>query len=135
MLEKLEAIEKRYEEINAELMEVGADYQRAASLGIERSELEPIVETARQYRSSLARLDEAQLLLEGPDEDMRQLAAAEIEELTPMLDKLEMDIKSLLIPKDPRDQRNVIVEIRAGTGGDEAALFAADLYPHVQSLC
>jgi peptide chain release factor 1 len=128
MLEKIAAIEERYESINQELMEVGEDYQRAAELGIERAELEPVVEKARQYRQTLERLEEARVLRENPDEELRLLADAEIAELEPQAGKLEEDIKGLLIPKDPRDQRSVIVEIRAGTGGDEAAIFAADLF-------
>lgn len=129
MLEKLSAIEARYDEINRLLMEVGSDYQRAAELGIERSELEPVVLKAREYRQALNRLDEARGLQAGEtDEEMRQLAQAEIDELLPAIETLEAEVKSLLLPKDPRDQRSVIVEIRAGTGGDEAALFAADLF-------
>jgi peptide chain release factor 1 len=128
MLEKLNSLEERFEEINRLLMEVGSDYQRAAELGIERAELEPVVLKARQYRQALKRLDEARALQDGADEEMRSLADAEIEEVTPQVEELEGEIKNLLLPKDPRDQRNVIVEIRAGTGGDEAALFAADLF-------
>ncbi len=129
MLEKLAAIEERYEEINRLLMEVGSDYQRAAELGMERSELEPVVAKAREYRQALSRLDEARAILDHEeDAEMRQLAEAEIADLEPAIQTLEKDVKSLLLPKDPRDERNVIVEIRAGTGGDEAALFAADLF-------
>jgi len=128
MLEKLAVIEERYEEINRLLMEVGGDYQRAAALGIERAELEPVVSKARQYQQALKRLEEARSLQEGTDEEMRVLAEAEITEVAPQVDELELELKNLLLPKDPRDQRNVIVEIRAGTGGDEAALFAADLF-------
>lgn len=128
MLDKLATIEERYEEISQMLMEVGSDYQRAAELGIERAELEPVVEKARQYRRVLSRLDEARALEYADDDELRQLAEVEIAELEPLLDRLESEIKSLLLPKDPRDQRNVIMEIRAGTGGDEASLFAADLF-------
>ncbi len=128
MLDKLGTIEERYEEISQMLMEVGNDYQRAAELGIERAELEPVVEKARQYRQALSRLEEAQALQYAEDEELRQLAEAEINELEPHLERLEAEIKALLLPKDPRDQRNVIMEIRAGTGGDEASLFAADLF-------
>jgi peptide chain release factor 1 len=128
MLEKLVTIERRYAELNQLLMEVGDDYQRATELAKERAELEPVVEKTSQYRQTLARLDEARSLQNGDDEDLRQLAEAEIVELEPQASRLENEIKGLLLPKDPRDQRNVIVEIRAGTGGDEAALFAADLF-------
>jgi len=128
MLEKLAAIEERYETINQLLMDVGNDYQRAAELGIERAEMEPVVLKARQYRQARTRLDEARALQSEEDEELRMMAQAEIEELEPQISALEDEIKSLLIPKDPRDQRNVIMEIRAGTGGDEASLFAADLF-------
>jgi peptide chain release factor 1 len=128
MLDKLSGIEARYEEINQLLMDVGSDYQRAAELGIERAELEPLVNKANEYRQVLARLEEARSLLEAEDEELCQLAEAEIAELEPQIERMEMEIKTMLLPKDRRDERNVIMEIRAGTGGDEAALFAADLF-------
>jgi peptide chain release factor 1 len=129
MLEKISGILSRYEEINRHLMEIGSDYQRATALAKERAELEPLVEKANAYRQALQRLEEARALRDTEEEEeMRQLAEAEIEALGPQVAKLEGEIKSLLLPKDPRDQRNVILEIRAGTGGDEAALFAADLF-------
>ncbi len=128
MLDKLIGIEGRYEEINQLLMEVGDDYQRAAELGIERAELEPLVNKARQYRQALNRYKDAQTLQDAEDEDLRVLALDEITDLEPQIEKLELDIKSMLLPTDKRDKRNVIMEIRAGTGGDEAALFAADLF-------
>jgi len=129
MLEKLSGIEQRYEEINRLLAETGDDYQRAAELNKERIDLEPIVSLSREYRQALAHLDEARSLFETEtDPDMRQLAEAEVAELETTIPGMEKELKSLLVPKDPRDDRNVIVEIRAGAGGDEAALFAADLY-------
>ncbi len=128
MLEKLAGIEQRYDDLNKELMDVGDDYHKAAELGIERAELEPVIQKARQYRQTLIELDEARSLIDIEDEDMRVLAEAEITELEEIIAKLENEIKSLLLPTDKRDGRNVIMEIRAGTGGDEAALFAADLF-------
>jgi len=128
MLEKLALIEARYQEIDRLMEEVASDYQRVSELNKERLELEPVVLKARQYRQSLQSLEDARALQDADDEDMRTLAAAEIEELVPAIAQLEKEIKAMLLPKDPRDDRNVIVEIRAGTGGDEAALFAADLY-------
>lgn len=127
MLEKLAGIEARYQEINQMLMDVGEDYQRAAELGIERAELEPLVNKTGEYRQLLERREEAQTLLDTDDE-MRQLAQTELAEVEPLIEDIEREIKSMLLPRDPRDQRNVIFEIRAGTGGDEAALFAADLF-------
>lgn len=128
LLEKLSGIEDRYAEINDQLMHVGDDYQRAADLGIERAEIEPIVEKASLYRQLLDQLDDASSLLNTQDDELRALAESEVAELDPRIAALEMQIKSMLLPSDSRDQRNVIMEIRAGTGGDEAAIFAADLF-------
>jgi peptide chain release factor 1 len=128
MLDKLAAIESRYEELGRLLEETGEDYQRAAELAKERSEIEPVVLKAREYREVLKRLDEARELHNSEDEELRELAVMDLEELEPRAEALEREIKGMLVPKDPRDERNVIVEIRAGTGGDEAALFAADLF-------
>jgi hypothetical protein len=128
MLDKLAGIEERYEELNQLLMEAGSDYQRAAELNMERTELEPIVSKARLYRQALSHLDEAHALLESEDEEMRLLAEAEISELGLQIEGLEQELKTMLLPTDSRDKRNVIVEIRAGTGGEEAAIFAADLF-------
>lgn len=128
MLEKLEAIENRYEELNRLMEENAADYLRIAELAKERSSLEEIVSTAREFRQVEKSIEEARQLVEGDDEEMRALAQAELDDLLPRHVELEKKLKSLLVPKDPRDERNVILEIRAGTGGDEAALFAADLF-------
>jgi peptide chain release factor 1 len=128
MLDKLEPIENRYEEINQQLLEVGDDYQRAAELSRERSEIEPLVEIAAEYRNILSRIEEAQALLESDDPELAELAEMELADLEPEVPPIEERIKAMLLPKDPRDDKNVIVEIRAGAGGDEAGIFAADLY-------
>jgi len=129
MLEKLVGIEKRYEELQCLLLEVGDDYQRAAELNKERLDLEPLVEKAKEYRRDLVRLEEARAIAGSEeDADMRLLAASEITDLEPRAAVLEKELKLMLVPKDPRDDKNVFVEIRAGTGGEEAAIFAADLY-------
>ncbi len=128
MLDKIAGIEERYEELNRLLLEVGDDYQRAAELGKERSDLETIVNRAQAYRQALKQLEEARSLQDTDDGELAQLAEAEVADLEPQIERLEQEIKSMLLPKDPRDGRNVIMEIRAGTGGDEAALFAADLF-------
>ena len=128
MLNKLTGIQERYQEINQALMEVGDDYQRATELSIERSELEPLINKIEKYRQALESLEEAKMLLDGDDPDLAELAEIEISEIEERIPILERDIKTLLLPKDPRDDRNVIVEIRAGAGGDEAGLFAAELY-------
>src|SRR3989304_3817150 len=128
MLDKITGIEERYEDLNRMLMEVGDDFQRAAELGIERAELEPLVMKARRYRQALEQLAEAHALQDSEDDELRQLAEAESIELGTQIEILEHEIKSMLLPQDLRDKRSVIVEIRAGTGGDEAALFAAALF-------
>jgi peptide chain release factor 1 len=128
MLEKLQGIIDRYNEIDHQLTQVGDDYTTAIELSKERADLEPIVNKARDYKDTLKKIDETEPLLKAEDEDMRDLASMEMESLLEKKDQLEGKLKSMLVPKDPRDQRNVIMEIRAGTGGDEAGLFAADLY-------
>ena len=129
MLDKLKGIEDRYEQLGNEMLEVGNNYQRAAEINKERVDLEPLVTKAREYRQAMKNLDEARAIIEsGNDEEMTALAEADVTDLTPRIEVLEKEIKNMLIPKDPRDDRNVIVEIRAGAGGDEAAIFAADLF-------
>ena len=128
MLEKLKGIIERYEEIEHQLTEVGEDYTAAIELSKERAELDTLVTKARDYENTLEKIEETQSLLSAEDEEMRTLAEMEMEELQEHQAALEAELKSMLVPKDPRDQRNVIMEIRAGTGGDEAGLFAAELY-------
>jgi len=128
MLEKIAQIEERFNELNRMLAESMDDYQRTVELAKERSELEEIVAKAEAYRAITGRIDQAHQLENSDDHDLRELAQMDLSDLTPQLDQLEQDLRNLLVPKDKRDDRNVIVEIRAGTGGDEAALFAADLF-------
>ena len=129
MLDKLTGIEDRYENLGREMLEVGSDYQRAAEINKERLDLEPVVVKSRQYRQALKSREQAQAILDTEDDsELRALAEADVAELDPKIEALEKEIRGLLVPKDPRDDKNVIVEIRAGTGGDEAALFAADLF-------
>ncbi|PWB78043.1 MAG: peptide chain release factor 1 [Anaerolineales bacterium] len=129
MLDKLKGIEERYEQLGNELLEVGNNYQRAAEINKERVDLEEIVGKAKEYRQAMKSLEEARTILESEkDAELVALAEADIEDLTPKIEELERQIKSMLVPKDPRDDKNVIMEIRAGTGGDEAAIFAGDLF-------
>jgi peptide chain release factor 1 len=128
MLDKIASIETRYSEINQLLEQSSEDYQKAVELAKERAELEPVVQKAHEYRQVLQRIDEARSLQSSDDAELRELAQMDLQELEPQVSQLEREIKGLLIPKDPRDDRNVIMEIRAGTGGDEAGLFAADLF-------
>ena len=129
MLDKLKGIEDRYEQLGNELLEVGGNYQRAAELNKERVDLEPLYHKAREYRQAVKSFDEAKNILDTEkDLELVALAKADMEDLTPKIETLEKEIKGMLVPKDPRDDKNVYVEIRAGAGGDEAAIFAADLY-------
>jgi len=129
MLDKLQGIEERYEQLGSELLEVGSNYQRAAEINKERVELEPLIAKAREYRQAVKSLEEAKaILMSEEDAELRALADADVADLGPKIEVLEKEIKALLVPKDPRDDKNVIVEIRAGAGGDEAAIFAADLF-------
>jgi len=129
MLDKLQGIEERYEQLSHELLEVGNNYQRAAELNKERVDLEPLVEKAREYRQARKSFDEARaMIVSENDAELVALAQADVADLTPKIEALEKQIKTMLVPKDPRDERSVIVEIRAGAGGDEAAIFAADLF-------
>ena len=129
MLDKLQAIEERFEQLGQELLVVGIDYKRAAEISKERTGLEPLIEKAKEYRQAVKSLEEArEIILNESDSELIALAKADVTELEPRIINLETDIKNLLVPKDPRDDKNVIVEIRAGAGGDEAAIFAADLF-------
>lgn len=128
ILENLKAIEDRYQEINQLIQDNIEDYQRVADLSKERAELEEIVTLSKEYRDVLKEIKEAQQILDGDDDELKSLAIDDIQKLEPRQEQLENLLKHMLIPKDPRDKRNVIMEIRAGTGGDEAALFAADLF-------
>lgn len=128
MLVKIKGIEERYDDINLELETVGEDYKRATELSKERANLEEIVVFATNYRKAIKDLEETRALAGGPDEEIAALAKVEVDELEITIQQLDGQIKRLLLPKDPRDDRNVIMEIRAGTGGDEAGLFGADLY-------
>ncbi len=128
LLDNLAAVEARFNEISKLIEENLDDYQKVAELSKEKSDIEEIVEKTRQYRQTLKSIEEAETLLDTDDEEMRNLAQEDLEKLRPLSSSLENELKNLLVPKDPRDKRNVIMEIRAGTGGDEAGLFAADLF-------
>ncbi len=130
MWEKLEGIEQQYEQLTERMAdpEVAADHVRLAELAREHRELEEVVTLYREHRAAQRELEQAHSLLDEDDAELRELARAEIERLEQRLENLSERLRRLLLPKDPRDERNVIVEIRAGTGGEEAGLFAAELY-------
>jgi peptide chain release factor 1 len=129
MLEKLKTIEDKYEELTELLMDqsVLSKPSELHKYSKERAELQPLVEKIREYRKLLSDIEGAEELLKGGDGDLRKLAQEELEELKGKKPKIEEKLKMMLLPKDPRDEKNVIIEIRAGTGGEEAALFAANL--------
>ncbi len=127
MLKKLASLEERFQSLEQQMAEAASDYQRVAELARERAELEPLVSAFREYHGLSDQLSQAQTFSEGDDPELRELALQEIREIQPRLGGLESRLKEMLLPRDPRDRRDVIMEIRAGTGGDEAGLFAADL--------
>lgn len=131
MLDKLDNIETRYTEVEKQLSdpEVIKKQSLYRELAREEAELSKTVSVIRQYKKILSNINGAkELLAEDTDAEMKEMAEVELEELTERQDKLEEELKVLLIPKDPTDMRNAIIEIRAGTGGDEAGLFAGDLF-------
>jgi len=128
LLESLNAVEARYQEIIKLIEKNINDYQQIASLSKEKSDLEEIVNKSREYRQTMNNIEEAQGIIAASDEELSELAKDDLDHLLPRSEELEQDLKALLVPKDPRDKKNVIIEIRAGTGGDEAGLFAADLF-------
>ncbi|MFT4094618.1 MAG: peptide chain release factor 1 [Niabella sp.] len=129
MVDKLEAIKAKYDQLGIALTnpEIVSDNKKFAATSKEYRSLEKIVNAYREYRNLLGDLDFNKEALNGDDEELRELAKAETSDLEGRKEKLEAHIRQLLIPKDPQDEKNVIMEIRAGTGGDEASLFAGDL--------
>ena len=126
--EKLQPFIERYEEINQLLSspDIASDVKRMTELSKEQSQIEPIVQKAKEYIKTLNSIEENRALIE--DEELGELAKEELKELEPKKEALEEDIRVLLIPKDPNDEKDIYLEIRAGTGGDEAALFVNDLF-------
>ena len=126
--EKLSPFIQRYEEINKLLSspEITSDIKKMTELSKEQSEIEPIVQKAKEYLGVLQAIEENKALID--DEELGELAKEELSELEPKKTELEEQIKLLLVPKDPNDEKDIYLEIRAGTGGEEAALFAADLF-------
>ena len=130
MFDRLAELEARFAELERLLSDpdVVADHRRLQELGRERSQLAPIVDLFRQFRSTVAALSEARTSTRDDDPELRELGREEEERLAPVLERLEQELKLALLPRDPADSKDVIVEIRSGTGGEEAALFALDLF-------
>jgi peptide chain release factor 1 len=130
MIEKIEEIKLRFEEVGQLLMqpETMTDVKKFSQLGKEYKDLEKIVTKYNQLKAARGHLQQAKdVLAKEKDAELRELAKMEIDELEPKIEQLDTELKELLIPKDPNDDKNVLLEIRAGTGGDEAAIFAGDV--------
>ena len=131
LIEKLQTIEDKYNELIALLSdpEVFSDFSKYQKYSKEQANIADIVKKFREYKKILADIKEAEEILStGKDEGLKELASAEIDELNEKKPKIENELKLMLLPADPRDKKNIILEIRAGTGGEEAALFAAELF-------
>ena len=135
MRTKLEQLAKRLDEIDVHLSDEHAarDMNRFRTLGQERSEIEPVVSRFHDYRRAESDLQSAQQMLSEPE--MKALAEEEIDSSKARIAALESELQGLLLPKDPNDERNIFLEIRAGTGGDESGLFAGRPAAHVHALC
>jgi peptide chain release factor 1 len=138
MVEKLEELKLRFEEVGQLLgqPDTMSDMKRFSQLSKEYRDLEKIVTKYNQLKDTKGHLQQAkEVLAKEKDEEMRELAKLEIDELEPKIEQFDKEIKELLIPKDPNDDKDVLLEIRAGTGGDEAAIFAGDLWRMYQRYC
>ena len=131
MIEKLEQIKTRYEEVKDLIMDSNSlnDMSYYAKINKEYKELEKIITPFNKYKQLLSGIEEAKIILENEkDQELREIAKWQLDELLPMEEEMQETLKKLLIPKDPNDSKNAILEIRAGTGGDEASIFAGDLF-------
>lgn len=138
MIDKLEGIYKRWLDIGEQMTDpdVMSDMKKFIKLNKDYKDLQPIVDAYKEYSNVLANLDSAKEVLKTEkDEEFREMAKQELAELTDKRDAMEEEIRFLLIPKDPQDDKNAMVEIRAGTGGDEASIFAGDLYRMYIKFC
>ncbi len=130
MIDKLQAIQERFYYLEEKLSdpETVSDMKQYTKINKEYKDLQAIVEVSKVYSSLLGNIENAQEMLKDSDPEMKEMASMELEELLPQREKMEEEIKVLLIPKDPEDSKDVVVEIRSGAGGDEASIFAGDLY-------
>ncbi|MFV0390276.1 MAG: peptide chain release factor 1 [Paludibacteraceae bacterium] len=138
LLDKLDGLQHKFEEISLLITDpaVIADMQRYIKLNKEYSELSKIMNAQKEYKTALMNIREAKdILANESDAEMREMARAELEILEPKIPEMEENIKMLLIPADPEDAKNVVMEIRGGTGGDEAAIFAGDLFKMYIRFC
>ncbi len=130
MLDRLDSIEKRYNEINDLLMDpaIVSNIKKMTELSKEQSSLLPVVELYKEYKETLSTVKDLKEMMHEDDPEIVEMAEMELEELKPRIPAIEEELKVLLIPKDPNDEKNVIVEIRGAAGGNEANIFAGDLY-------
>ena len=130
MIDRLEAVLARYNQIQADLQndEVIANLKKYTELSKESRQLEPTFTAYTTYKNAFTTIEEAKILLEEDDADLKEMAKLEIETAEATIEELEEKLKFLLLPKDPNDEKNVIMEIRGAAGGDEANIFAGDLY-------
>ncbi|NVK53274.1 MAG: peptide chain release factor 1 [Flavobacteriaceae bacterium] len=138
MLDKLQIVKQRYDEVSDLIIqpEVIMDQKRYVQLSKEYKDLGEVVKKTKEYESALNTIEEAkEIIADGSDKEMVEMAKIELEESSDKLPKLEEEIKFLLIPKDPEDSKNAVVELRAGTGGDEASIFAGDLFRMYTKYC
>ncbi|RRB04147.1 peptide chain release factor 1 [Larkinella rosea] len=138
MIDQLESIKERFEEVSQQIMmpEIVSDQKKYTKLSKEYKDLDKIVKQYLAYKKLVNDIDGAkELLATERDDDLREMAKAELDELVPQRESMEEVLKEMLIPKDPNDSKNIILEIRAGTGGDEASIFAGDLFRMYQRLC
>jgi peptide chain release factor 1 len=138
ILERLRGVKERFEEVGRLITEPGiiSDMKRYVRLNKEYKELEPIVEAYNEYHNLISNIEGAKKILNTEkDEELREMAKAELDELSDRLPVMEEEIKILLLPTDPEDDKNAVMEIRAGTGGDEASIFAGDLYRMYTKYC
>ncbi len=138
ILDRLEGVKIRFEEVAQQINDpaVMSDVQRFIKLNKEYKNLEPLMEAYKNYKNVLSNLNSArEILNQEKDDEMREMAKMELEELESQIDPMEAEIKLLLLPADPEDEKNAILEIRAGTGGDEASLFAGDLFRMYTKFC
>jgi peptide chain release factor 1 len=136
--DKLEVIQRRWEEMGEQLNDpaIMADMKRFVKLNKDYKDLEPVVKAFNEYKSVVNHIEDAREILKNEkDDDFREMARVELDELLVKKESLEESIRLMMIPKDPQDDKNAIVEIRAGTGGDEASIFAGDLYRMYLKYC
>ena len=130
MFDRLAQMEARYDSLSRDMSDPSLvnDQKKFQAIAKEHRDMEPIVEKYRQYRRIVDSIAEARTMLAEPDADLKAMAQEELDTLEPQLDPISEDLKVMLLPKDPNDDKNIVIELRAGTGGDEAALFVAEMF-------